>query len=140
MLCHIYMMMCDHCCYPFHKSQLHHLAEMLVGAPPFRGTNQRDLLNNILTKPLILPDDIPVSNYSINILQQVGLIMFVCNHMSNHPCQSIIQWMNEWMETIFFESDFKISYDFKFFLIKYLYLSFYLLVIKNSSSRSIHTS
>jgi hypothetical protein len=44
---------------------------MLVGTCPFKGVNEGDLLNNIKTKALKIPSDIPVSRTAIDILAKV---------------------------------------------------------------------
>lgn len=47
--------------------------EMLVGTCPFKGTNEIDLLNNIRTKALKVPEDVKISRISIEILSKVRL-------------------------------------------------------------------
>jgi serine/threonine-protein kinase ULK/ATG1 len=42
--------------------------EMLVGVSPFKGTNENDLLHNIKTKELSVPNHIVITNVSIEIL------------------------------------------------------------------------
>jgi serine/threonine-protein kinase ULK/ATG1 len=45
--------------------------EMLTGSPPFNGTNQGDLLNNIKTKELNVPKGVTISRQSVEILIKV---------------------------------------------------------------------
>lgn len=46
--------------------------EMLAGATPFHGTNQRNLLSNILSKPLDIPADVSVGPVSVQLLRDVS--------------------------------------------------------------------
>jgi len=43
--------------------------EMLVGKPPFTGANHVELLKNIRTKRLQVPDDVSISNESVDVLR-----------------------------------------------------------------------
>lgn len=45
--------------------------EMLVGTPPFKGSNPRELFNNIKTRPLLVPPEIQLSTESLVILQRL---------------------------------------------------------------------
>jgi serine/threonine-protein kinase ULK/ATG1 len=45
--------------------------EMLVGRPPFRGANPRELFQNIRTKPLAVPPEIQIGHESLTILRKV---------------------------------------------------------------------
>jgi hypothetical protein len=45
--------------------------EMLVGCPPFKGLNPKELFQNIKTKPLTIPPDIAVSMESLSILKKL---------------------------------------------------------------------
>jgi serine/threonine protein kinase len=45
--------------------------EMLVGHPPFRGSNPRELFQNIRTKPLAVPAEVTVGNDTITLLRKV---------------------------------------------------------------------
>ena len=45
--------------------------EMLVGVPPFRGSNPRELYHNIKSKPLTVPTDVRMSQEALVILQRV---------------------------------------------------------------------
>jgi serine/threonine protein kinase len=46
--------------------------EMLVGGPPFRGSNPRELFQNIRTKSLQVPPEVPLGRDSMEILQRVS--------------------------------------------------------------------
>lgn len=45
--------------------------EMLVGTSPFKGANEGDLLMNIKTKELNVPNDVVLSEVSLQILIKV---------------------------------------------------------------------
>ena len=45
--------------------------EMLVGTPPFKGSNPRDLFQNIRTKQLQVPADVVVGSDSLSILRKL---------------------------------------------------------------------
>ena len=45
--------------------------EMLVGCPPFKGSNPRELFQNIRTKQLQVPSDVPVGADSLAILRKL---------------------------------------------------------------------
>ena len=47
--------------------------EMLAGTTPFHGTNQRNLLSNILSKPLDIPADVSVGALSVHLLRDVSI-------------------------------------------------------------------
>jgi hypothetical protein len=47
------------------------LGLFLVGAPPFKGSNPRELFQNIRTKPLQIPSDVAVGPQSVSILKKV---------------------------------------------------------------------
>eukprot|EP01035_Chromulina_nebulosa_P017131 gene17131-22645_t len=42
--------------------------EMLTGSPPFKGSNPKDLLNNIRSKPFVFPIDISITKESYSLL------------------------------------------------------------------------
>lgn len=50
---------------------------MLVGSAPFKGMNERDLLQNIKTKELSIPKDLLISRQSIEVLAKVRSRLFV---------------------------------------------------------------
>lgn len=43
----------------------------VVGAPPFKGSNPRELFQNIRTKPLQIPNDVTVGPQSVSLLKKV---------------------------------------------------------------------
>lgn len=45
--------------------------EMLVGQPPFRGSNPRELFNNIKTKSLVIPPQISISSQTLQLLKRL---------------------------------------------------------------------
>ena len=45
--------------------------EMLVGTPPFKGSNPRELFQNIKTKALSLPTDVVISLHSLSLLKKL---------------------------------------------------------------------
>ena len=56
--------------------------EMLVGCPPFKGSNPRELFQNIRTKPLQIPTGVVVGANSISILRKVSTyIIVIYRHM-----------------------------------------------------------
>jgi serine/threonine protein kinase len=55
------------------------LYEMLVGGPPFRGANPRELFMNIRSKQLRIPSDVTVSADMLQLLQRV-------RHVANWGC------------------------------------------------------
>jgi serine/threonine-protein kinase ULK/ATG1 len=66
--------------------------EMLTGIPPFNGTSQGDLLNNIKTKELTVPKGIAISKTSVEILIKVCKypITCACSLFSNSTCMPFI--------------------------------------------------
>ena len=55
--------------------------EMLVGGPPFRGSNPRELFHNIRTKSLQVPTDVSLGRDSMEILQRVSRNNTDCVHI-----------------------------------------------------------
>jgi serine/threonine protein kinase len=52
--------------------------EMLVGGPPFRGSNPRELFQNIRTKSLQVPPEVSLGRDSLEILQRVSRVQLQC--------------------------------------------------------------
>lgn len=52
------------------------LYEMLVGSPPFRGSNPRELFMNIRSKQLRIPSEVVVSADMLQLLQRVCACLY----------------------------------------------------------------